>query len=229
MQDADLKLLVRAVHRWLSFQRMCGRSMMFSESYLTQPIAEFVSTHHSGIIVPELNHPQFAKSVVGRPKQVDFALLTRHSDKIECVIESKWVRDESYSKQAILDDLLRLECFRDKGHVRRYFLAAGLRQHFERNFLNLRYRDGVDLPFLTELLNPVLGSKTKTVYVQSAQGNLRRFYRKFQSAYEVELPKTFRTKLVARSRIDGIAVYLWQIESVQNRRTFDTTDWRNAT
>ena len=194
--------------------------MVFSESYLTQPIAEFITVHHRGSISPEFNHPQFSTLSSGRPKQVDFALLTPNSSVVETVIEAKWVRDKPYPKQAILDDLLRLECFReDEGHVHRYFLIAGLRANFDTNFLELRYRDGKDLPFTTELLNPMLGSDPKTVGVFSIQGNLRNFYRKFRSDYGVELPRKFRTTLIARSRIDGLAVYLWKVGSMQKRST----------
>jgi len=222
MNPIQTKRLTRAVHRWLSFQRMCGRSMVFSESYLSQPIAEFISNHHPGKIKPELNHPQFAKLSSGRPKQVDFALLTRNTADVECVIESKWIADIPYSKQAILDDLLRLECFRDPNrHVSRYFLVGGLLDHFDTNFLGLRYRDaGTNNAFTPLILDHSLGSQTKIVDVFGAAGNLKKFYRKFHVDYGVDLPRKFRTTLVSRSRIDRIAVYLWRIESVKNRQTF---------
>ncbi|WP_155632287.1 hypothetical protein [Burkholderia cepacia] len=222
MKPLQTKRLARAVHRWLSFQRMCGRSMVFSESYLCQPIAEFISFHHPGKIRPELNHPQFATLTSGRPKQVDFALLTPNTSDVECVIESKWISDSAYSKQAILDDLLRLECFRDTNrHVSRYFLVGGLLDHFDTNFLGLRFRDaGTNNPFTPMLLDSTYGSGAKTVDVYGATGNVRTFYRKFHSGYGVDLPKKFKTTLVSRSRIDRIAVYMWKVESVQNRQTF---------
>jgi hypothetical protein len=153
---------------------------------------------------------------------VDFALLTPNSSAVETVIEAKWVRDKPYPKQAIIDDLLRLECFRKgEGHVNRYFLIAGLRVNLESNFLRARYRDGIDRPFTTEFLNPTRGAGSKTVEVFSIQGNLRGFYRKFASEYGVELPTKFRTTLIARSRIDRLAVYLWKIGSMQKRSTFN--------
>lgn len=199
--------------------------MVFSESYLCQPIAEFISFHHAGKIKPELNHPKFVTMNSGRPKQVDFALLTPNTEDVECVIESKWISDSPYSKQAILDDLLRLECFRDQSrHVARYFLVGGLLDHFDTNFLDLRYRDaGTNKSFTPLLLDSNLSNGTKTVDVLGATGNLRKFFRKFHTDYNVELPKKFKTTLIARSRIDRIAVYLWKIESMQNRQTFSAT------
>jgi hypothetical protein len=200
--------------------------MLFSESYLSQPIAEFVLLRHSGKIVREFNHPAFSKlSLHGRPKQVDFALLTRDTDHVECVIEAKWGRDTQYSRQAILNDLLRLECFRKPPrHVRRYFLVGGLRENVERNFLNQRYQNaGTTRRFLTELLDPKPKSATKTVDVLNARDGLRKFYLTFEKDYRTEIPKKFKTTLLS-CRIGEVAVYLWQIESMQNRSEFSAAD-----
>jgi hypothetical protein len=197
--------------------------MMFSESYLSQPIAEFISFRHSGRIVPEFNHPKFATLSPGRPKQVDFALLTPNTADVECVIEAKWVRSTKYPKQPIVDDLLRLECFRDsKRHVRRYFMVAGLQRHIDKNFLKIQYRDShTNRRFLPELLDQSAKSTTKVVNIFGASGNLRKFYRDFQNNYGVrDIPKKFKTTLLGSERADGIAVYLWQIESQQNRSVF---------
>ena len=89
MNRSQTKRLTRAVYHWISFQNLCGRSMLFSESYLSQPIAEFILFHHSGKMTRELNHPAFRMLSSGRPKQVDFALLTRDANHVECVIEAK--------------------------------------------------------------------------------------------------------------------------------------------
>ena len=199
--------------------------MVFSEAYMTQPVAEFISYHHAGKIQPELNHPLFAARNIGRPKQVDFALLTPTTKDVECVIESKWIRDAPYSKQAILDDILRLECFRDPNrHVERYFLVGGLRDHFDTNFFGLRYRyGGTNLPFISELLGSTPGAATKTVDIFGAPAGIRKFYRYFCAEYGVDVPRGLRTTLIARSRIDRISVYMWKVESLQNRRTFNAT------
>jgi hypothetical protein len=231
MSPSQAKRLTRAIHRWLSFQRMCGREMFFSERYLSQPVAEFTAAHHTGKVVPELNHPQFTNISSGRPKQVDFALITPNANSVDTVIETKWVRDSPYPKQAIVDDLLRLECFRDPNrHVKRYFLIGGLRNSFSVNFLNLKYRDGTDRPFIREFLNTTLGSDKKTINIRGISGELENYFKRFEAAYRVEVPKKFKTKLVSRSRIDGVAVYIWQIESTQNRQTFSPAAvWRSQT
>ena len=132
MTEAQVKNLAKAVGRWLAFQVLCGRDVLLSESYLSQPLAEFLLHHHSGTLATERRHPGLQRGGRGRPRQVDFVLLSRDAEAAEAVIEAKWVTDRPYPKQAVVDDLLRLECFREGGrHVRRYFLVAGKNVTFE--------------------------------------------------------------------------------------------------
>ena len=85
--------------------------MLFSESYLSQPIAEFLLKHHRGRLSPEHNHPNFVgHGGAGRPKQVDFALLPKRGNRIEAVIEAKWVTGTT-SRQAIVNDCLGWNAF----------------------------------------------------------------------------------------------------------------------
>lgn len=221
MNNLQLKRLTKAVHRWLSFQKLCGRDVLFSESYLSQPVAEFISHHHSGKIEPEYDHPQFISLTAGRPKQVDFALTTRHKHSVSHAIEAKWIRGVSYSKQAILNDLLRLECFRDDNrHVTRLFMVAGLQDNFEKNFLAPKYSDGSYKPFVTNFLSATMQSKSKIIDVIGTTGKLQNFYKEFHTEYKVDLPRRFRTELISMRTGDSICVYLWQIMSTKNRHGF---------
>jgi hypothetical protein len=144
---------------------------------------------------------------------------------VQTVIEAKWIRDKPYSKQAILDDLLRLECFRHNGsHVDRYFLVGGVTNNLDSNFLKLQYRGGKDMAFTSLLLNRHLGSDTEVIEVFEAELGLRKFYKMFCLSYRVDLPKRFKTTLIARSRMDNLAVYLWKVGSMQKRSTFNPKD-----
>jgi hypothetical protein len=171
--------LVRAVRDWLSFQRLCGRDMIFSERSLSQPIAEYSLATHKGRIVPEFNHPGFATEGAGRPKQMGFALLRSRGDNAQAVIETKWIGETSYSKQAIVDDILRLECFRNKSdaHASRYFLVAGLTTTFCSNFQDLQYNeDGQRWQFTASLLE-FKNTTSSTVEVLNADPGLRKVFR----------------------------------------------------
>jgi hypothetical protein len=59
--------LAKAVHVWLTFQSLCDRNMLMSESYLTQPIGEFLRANHSGGIKPEWPHPTLQRLGCDRP------------------------------------------------------------------------------------------------------------------------------------------------------------------
>jgi hypothetical protein len=224
MTPLQFEALPRAIGRWLSFQRFCGRDVMFSESYLVQPIAEFILHHHSGHIEPEYPHPAFKTGKRGRPKQVDFALLTPHARDVEQVIESKWVRDRDYAKQAIVDDLLRLECFRDSSgrYVTRYFLLAGLLDHIDKHFLSLKFRDGrKNVPFTRRFLSDKKALPHTNIDAVTPTGSIRQYYREFQKMYKCDVPKHFNTTLVSRYRIPGdVGVYLWRVGSIPHRTVF---------
>ena len=71
------------------------------------------------------------------------------------------------------------------------------------------------------MLNRHLRSDAKEVEVLETKTGLRKFYRTFYSNYRVDLPKRFKTTLIARSRIDSLAVYLWKVGSMQKRSTFN--------
>lgn len=214
--------LPEAVHRWLAFQSHCNRSDVFSESYLRQPVAEFVLANHSGKIKPEKNHPQFVNHLKGRPKQVDFALITKNSEATEAVIECKWAGHDSLSKQAIVDDLLRLECYRDSGsQVKRYFLVAGKEDNFNKNFRDLKYRDGSMRDFTSLLLSFDINSPKSDLDVFGSSGGFCKYFRSFQDEYKSDPPKSFGTTLVSGSVGDGICVFMWQVNSSKNRKTFN--------
>jgi hypothetical protein len=223
MTDADLRRMAKAVNRWLSFQVLCGRQTLFSESYLCQPLAEFLLHHHNGQLETEFVHPQLNHGRRGRPRQVDFVLLSPQTNAVDTVIESKWIADRQYSKQAIVDDLLRLECFRQEGrHVRRYFLVAGKHAHFNENFATTEMNaDGARHPFARHLLSFDIGARDRDIKILKCEAFRRSYYKDFSRAYSVEIPRGFHTSLLSARHNDRIDVFLWKVESRRNRRTFD--------
>ena len=88
------------------YQNLLGRKVLLSESYLSQPIAEFLIHHHPGKVGLEFPHPVLNNPSPGRPKQVDFVLESPQRDAVVSVIESKWIAEYPYDKQAILNDLV---------------------------------------------------------------------------------------------------------------------------
>jgi hypothetical protein len=223
MTDADFRAMAKAVNRWLSFQIGCGREMLLSEAYLCQPLAEFLLHHHNGTLDTEYAHPQFSQGGRGRPRQVDFVLLSPETRALDVAIESKWIADRQYSKQAIVDDLLRLECLRQPGrYVRRYFLVAGRQVNFTEHFASVTMNaEGTRRPFSDHLLSFDTNDRHRNVSIRNCEPFRRPYYKSFSEDYGVQLPLGVRTHLLNVRTNDGIAVYLWKIESRKNRQTFD--------
>jgi len=108
MKPEKIKGLVDALHHWISFQILCGRKALLSESYLNQPTGEYL-LHAAGSshLRTERNHPILNKpGKKGRPRQIDFCLLSRDKKQLTTAIELKWIAESAMYKQRIIDDLL---------------------------------------------------------------------------------------------------------------------------
>ena len=114
---------------------------LLSKSYLGQPVAEYLIHRHSGELKTEVDHPVLQTPGHGRPRQIDYALLTRDKTYIEVAIECKWIAETPYSKQRIINDLLRLECIRvERRQVKRFLLIAGLKEQVRTQLQGPRYK-----------------------------------------------------------------------------------------
>ena len=220
--------MATAVQLWLDFQVLCQREMLLSEAYLAQPTGEFLRSHHTGRIRAEWNHPNIQSPGRGRPRQIDYALFSRDKNRSVTAIEAKWTTDAPTSKQRLLDDVLRLECVRNDGQgMTRYFLIAGRTNHLENNCLGLRINvgGGERQSFMVQVLP--LNTTSQTTQVKKCDEPWRRFYKSFQDSYNVELPTTYKTQLVADKQGTYVRVLVWRITSPQNRRTFSPADlWK---
>lgn len=228
MNPKEISNLSKAVNRWLSFQLHCGRESLLSEAYLCQPVAEFLIHHHSGSFETEFDHPVLQTPGPGRPRQIDYALLTRDSRALELAIECKWISEKPYDKQRILNDLLRLECVRTPGrHVKRYLLIGGRKVDFANNFRNLAVNDsGSRSWFVRHFLSGSLKSPEKLINVEHTPKRFQAFYRNFAKSFNSEVPKRFSTVLISSTRVDDVVVFLWEIRSSKNRRIFDpAVEW----
>lgn len=220
MNDNTARGLGKAVQQWLDFQVSCRREVLLNESLMSQPLLEYLQAHHSGPTPKEFTIPGLAKAARGRDRQVDFALLSPHKRRVTCAIETKWVRESAAERQRIVNDLLRLELFRRHQHqaVSRYFLIAGKRSAFERNFLKLQ----VNVPggprdrFLGPLL--VTAPTPHIVEVEGSREPWRKFFVEYSKSYGVPPPCRFKTRSVLDVEGEFVRVGIWRVLSVTNRR-----------
>jgi hypothetical protein len=214
-----------AVLHWLCFQALCGRSALLCENYLNQPIGEFLLHHHSGKLESEVNHPSLNQAGRrGRPRQVDFCLKSRDTQRITSAFELKWVSDGPFDKQRVVDDLLRLEALRiaEAQHVYRYFLVAGKMCNFDVNFTQATANLGGGAGRVDFFL-PILDFATadeKVIDVGDLDPPQRGAFDEFANYYQSPLPRRLITQRVVGQSLNGFSVYIWRVRSVQHRRTF---------
>lgn len=232
MKSELAKQMAAAVQLWLDFQVLCGRSMLLSEAYLAQPIGEFLKNHHSGPIKTEFNHPNIKSPGRGRPRQIDYVLLSRDNEKLVCAIEAKWINSQQTSKQRLIDDIFRLECVRrDDGQTMdRYFLVAGESEFVKKNFIDLQVNAGSGqsrVKFLESILT--LDGDGKTIKVKDCHEVWRPYFKSFHKDYNVKSPISFRVSLVEDRVGEKVRVIIWRISSVPKRNTFSPSElWKDV-
>ena len=211
---------------WLDFQVLCKRDWMFSEKSLAQPIVEFLPTFHKSNFVTELPHNDLRKKQFGRGRQIDYALFNSKNDKKPiALIESKWAPD-SPDVQAIVNDILRLECF---SGVTSYFVLAGMKNEQSFDNFDALFKRSKRFRHLNSIL-PLVSNADLNIKVKHCDVGFRTYYRKFFEEYPVQLPVSFNVKKVFGSedahKSDAVYVYIWRIKSSKNRKEFNPeTEW----
>lgn len=221
LNDDTAKEMARAVVHWLDFQILCRRDMLLSESYLAQPIGEFLRSRHSGDVETEWNHPNLNNGTPGRPRQIDYAMFSRNKRRPVSVVEVKWADDGTPEKQRLLNDLLRLECVRNAARqgMSRYFALTGKTADVQ-NWLDAKVGAGGAAPTFTSDVLPMATTKT-LVPVEGAASHLQKFFKRFADEYGTTLPTSYKAWLIEDHAGSFTRTVVWKVESVRSRRTFD--------
>ncbi len=232
LTDKSFEALAKSLRCWLDFQIHCGREQLLSESFLTQPIGEFLMAHYSGYLKPEENHPQLKKAKRGRPRQLDYVLLSHDHQILEFGVECKWTGSTKPTRQSIVDDVMRLECLRQpvgqNGTIARFFVFAGRKKTVTSFLDGVLYKTGEPQPpkFLGGFLPVAVAAAMQKNLVKECKTYCRAFFRDFSKAYSLDLPNSYRTRLVADETGDDVRVLIWKIGSMGKRTTFKhSTTW----
>lgn len=206
--------LASAVHQWLEFQALCHRSVWFSEAFLAQPVAEYLSATAKGTVIAEFDHPVFKKAQPGAPKRIDYVI--QRGQKLEYAIEAKWAGFivAKLEPQRYVDDLLRLALLPGAANVgERFFLLAGDASLPE--MLKAPALAGFDkLPKRPlSLLLPTTDDESVQVQVRDQEDPaFKRLFDKFKETYKIEtLPTSMRIKRVGFAAGRLICVMVWKI------------------
>lgn len=224
MKPEKFTNLGRAIHHWLSFQLLCGREQLLSESYLNQPTGEYLlHAAASSHLKTEYDHPCLnEEGRRGRPRQIDFCLLSRDTQRLTTAIELKWITDSAFDKQRIINDLLRLECLSGiiKGQrIYRYLVVAGKTPNFRREMVGL---NGGPAPFLEGILATEKSQKATAAY-KGLTTSQKELFDSFAAKYKRAIPLRFETILEFKEVSPEFSVYGWHIQCSRNRKTLNPT------
>jgi hypothetical protein len=226
LTDKSFEALAKSLRCWLDFQIHCGREQLLSESFLTQPIGEFLMAHYSGYLKPEENHPQLKQAKKGRPRQLDYVLLSHDHQALEFGVECKWTGSTKPTRQSIVDDVMRLECLRrpvgQNGTCARFFVFAGRKKTVTSFLEGVMYKTGEPQPprFLDGFLPVAVSSTLQRIAVKTCKTYYRDYFVDFSNGYKLDLPNSYRTRLVADETGDDVRVLIWKIGSMGKRTTF---------
>jgi len=225
LTENEADKLADAVQSWLDFQILCERDALLSEAYLAQPIGAFLKNHHSGEIASEINHPNVPRPERGRPRQVDYALLSKDDHKLVTAMEVKWIGDRKVNRQRILNDVFRLERLRSDGNPYRYLLVAGRSDDVSSNFFDAQYRGPNGHESFAKSILPDEKEETHPRPEDFPDG-LMKFCENFTSKYSTEredilVPKSYKSELLSDKSEEKSRVLIWRVKSVPGKSEFD--------
>jgi|SRR3989339_758765 len=126
---ADMKLgrkLTEGTGAWLMFEFACGRSGLFSEKYLSQPIGQILSAYSGDRVIAEFKHTPLSEHMKGpgRRPEIDFVVCDTFPD-VSIAVESKWIGSTKPTVESIVWDIIRLEMLAYKYNAECYFILGG--------------------------------------------------------------------------------------------------------
>lgn len=221
--------LAQTVYHWLKYQSLCGRSELFCEAYLSQPIGEYCLSLNPEHFEAELPFPAKYQVGVRRKRSLDFAVFGKSAAGAQKfltdAIETKFVTARRDFTQEVYDDLYRLLWFqptREPDKCRRWLLTAGFKKNIDGdNFLASLVQLGKGKGKLKRaafrgLLSIDLNNHTRTKQIHAAAPELRvRWVDAAESFGESELPDSITVRLSGRApnapRPTDPCCYVWEI------------------
>lgn len=229
MKNLDLRQLCRAIYHWLQYQNLCGRSELFSEAYLSQPIGEFLLSINFEHFQPEYAYPKAYQAGARRQRSMDFAAFKKSSGGGQKILnhafEVKFVSGKRDFTQEIYDDLYRLVWFqpnREPEQCQRWLIAAGIsKKLLSDQFLKKKVqekpgRGQKQVEAFKGLLSTDLNNHTRTKQVHGAHGAIRKCWVSAAKALAQDrIPDQITTRLAARwpirPRTTDLSCMVWEI------------------
>lgn len=221
--------LAQAIVHWLEYQSLCGRSELFCEAYLSQPIGEYCLSLRPEHFEPEVQYPEAYQKGTKKRRAMDFAIYSMNAANtqraLRHAIEAKFVTAKRNFAPEIYDDLHRLNWFqptRDPAACQRWLVTAGFRKNLEGSkCLSAKAQIGkgpgkkkVDV--FKGLLSRDLHNATRQKPVATAVPELLQYWKDSAEAFgQNQLPDTIKVRLAAKfpktpHQADATC-YIWEV------------------
>lgn len=221
--------LAEGVGAWLQYEFACGRSRLFSERYMSVPIANILYYIYNMEVHAEFLHPILgpAKIGPGRRPEVDFAVINNYPD-LQCVLESKWVGVHGLSAEEVLWDLLRLDLISFHTGAKAFFLLAGRRKHIEKFFQSKAFLGEAKDGKFKRLLKLDHRRNPRIRVDQPALDRVGIFKKLFEKYQNVSFSSRITTSLCYSYPKDSpkfqYQVYVWQVISPVGTHRFQPSN-----
>lgn len=132
--------LLKGVGGWLQFEFQCHRAQVFSEKYLSVPIAQVLTAYHGTQVYAEVLHPVLAPLMTGpgRRPEVDFAVQDPFPH-FKVAIETKWHGTTPVTLEDVAWDIVRLALIHKATGANCYFLLGGRRDRLMQLFSGIGF------------------------------------------------------------------------------------------
>ncbi len=125
MKPLKPKSLINAINFWINYERLCKRSVLFSEKYLSVPIGEYLISHYGKSAQIEHYYKYASGSLKNKVRGFLIDYVVVENKKMKIAIETKWARTK-YKAYRIFRDLFRLSIVKHKNpDCKCYFIMAG--------------------------------------------------------------------------------------------------------
>ncbi len=224
--DTQLALrrsLSEGLSAWLTFESHCGRADLFSERYLSLPIAQILATNTFGRVVAEHKHPVLVDAgAVGRPPQLDF--IVQEQDQVKLVVESKWAGTSAASVKDVVWDCVRLELAADHYGCDAMFVLAGTRAKVGRLLSSKPFNPATSRG-KSSLVLGLHGQGRYSVNVQSPRKAFGpSLHRLLQNYPQVAFPRSFvcghGTQVPRDASADAFTAVVWHIRPEERSKRF---------
>jgi hypothetical protein len=125
MEPLKTTSLIHAINFWINYERLCKRSVLFSEKYLSVPIGEYLIGHYGKSAQIEHYYKYASGSAKNKVRGFFIDYVVVENKKMKIAIETKWAQTK-YKVDRIFKDLFRLSIVKHKNpDCKCYFIMAG--------------------------------------------------------------------------------------------------------